>query len=209
MGKIEVISYDEIVEENKKRRAHFGLENVKKTRIQSIVQNKDEFAIKIYNVGLKQESTYPVATFIKAYLTYKDIYFTNITTPDFREIFEYKSKSARLNAQQGMSVKAKEKKTTLLPVMAKMLADSERLLKEMAVKQQSDRSEGITVVALAAMCLEEIRKGNGDKHILLSDDDELNGMHTCFEGLEELDCTVFSSDDCHDNNDISKCMIIL
>ena len=211
MGKIDFISYDEIVEENKKRRAHFGLDNVKKTRIQAIIPNKDAFAIKIFNVGLQSESTYPIATFLKAYLTYKDIYFTNITVSDFKDVFAYKSKSARVNAQKSTMSKQKKTKTTLLPVVSKMFLDTERLLKEMAVKQNSDKSEGITVVALATMCMEEIRKGNGDKYILLQNDDEGNGLHTCFNGMREFDLddpNEFKSEDCHDYNDLTKCVMI-
>lgn len=39
---------------------------------------------------------------------------------------------------------------------------------------------GITVKDLALLCMEQINKGNGNKHVLLSDDDEGNGYHTLF-----------------------------
>ncbi len=213
MGKIVSISYDEIVVENKKRREHFGLDNLKKTRIQSIKPNKDDFAICIFNVRLQQESTYPLESFIKAYMTYKDIYFTNITTPEFREVFQYKSKDARLNAENKTKGNTKQSSKTdtrrLLPVILQNIGETERLLNELISKQTIDRSEGITVMQLASMCLREIRNGNGNKHVLLSDDDELNGIHTCFEGLEPLDPQCFSPSDCHDGNDISECMLLL
>lgn len=38
--------------------------------------------------------------------------------------------------------------------------------------------KGITVKELAILAYKEIEKGNGDKHILISDDDEGNGYHT-------------------------------
>ena len=41
-------------------------------------------------------------------------------------------------------------------------------------------SKGITVKELAYYCNIMIAKGNGDKHILISDDDEGNGYHTLF-----------------------------
>lgn len=39
---------------------------------------------------------------------------------------------------------------------------------------------GLTVKELYAACLEQMEKGNGDKHIIISDDDEANGFHTLF-----------------------------
>lgn len=44
-------------------------------------------------------------------------------------------------------------------------------------------SQVITVKALAALCLEQVRKGNGDKKILLSADDEGNEYHEMFFGF--------------------------
>ncbi len=40
--------------------------------------------------------------------------------------------------------------------------------------------EVITVRKLKDLCNEQIRKGNGDKKILISDDDEGNGYHSLF-----------------------------
>ncbi len=39
---------------------------------------------------------------------------------------------------------------------------------------------GITVKQLKELCEKQIKKGNGDKHILISNDDEGNGFHTLF-----------------------------
>lgn len=39
---------------------------------------------------------------------------------------------------------------------------------------------GMTVEQLLEMCKEQIKKGNGKKHIIISDDDEGNGYHTLF-----------------------------
>ena len=43
----------------------------------------------------------------------------------------------------------------------------------------------ITIEQLAFMCTEQIRKGNGNKFILISDDDEGNGFHDLFFGFSE------------------------
>lgn len=39
----------------------------------------------------------------------------------------------------------------------------------------------ITVKELLKACKEQVAKGNGDKRILLSNDDEGNGYHFCFD----------------------------
>lgn len=44
---------------------------------------------------------------------------------------------------------------------------------------------GITVNQLLELCLNQMEKGNGDKHILISDDDEGNGYHTLFYGFTD------------------------
>lgn len=46
-------------------------------------------------------------------------------------------------------------------------------------------NKGITVKQLLAMCKEQLNKGNGDKYILISDDDEGNGFHTLFYGMDD------------------------
>lgn len=41
----------------------------------------------------------------------------------------------------------------------------------------------VTVEELAALCANECKKGNGKKHILISQDDEGNGYHGLFFGF--------------------------
>jgi len=47
----------------------------------------------------------------------------------------------------------------------------------------ASNSNGVTVAKLMKLCQDEIKRGNGNKIVLLSDDDELNGFHTLFEGF--------------------------
>ena len=42
------------------------------------------------------------------------------------------------------------------------------------------RMLGLTVRQLHELCERQIDAGNGDKHIIISDDDEGNGFHTLF-----------------------------
>lgn len=51
------------------------------------------------------------------------------------------------------------------------------------VKNTKKEPVGITVQKLYAMLETEINKGNGQKLIVMSDDDEVNGLHTLFEGV--------------------------
>ena len=50
---------------------------------------------------------------------------------------------------------------------------------------------GITVKQLEAFCKAQIKKGNGDKHILISCDDEGNGFHTLFYPFSDSDTDGF------------------
>lgn len=45
----------------------------------------------------------------------------------------------------------------------------------------------LTVNDLYKLCAEQIKKGNGGKHILLSDDDEGNGFHCMFYAFTGVD----------------------
>lgn len=45
--------------------------------------------------------------------------------------------------------------------------------------------EEITVKKLIKMCQDQIKKGNGDKVILLSSDDEGNEFHTMYYGFTD------------------------
>ncbi len=50
---------------------------------------------------------------------------------------------------------------------------------------------GYTVKDLKKFCEKQIKKGNGDKHVLISDDDEGNGYHTLFYGISDQDTKGF------------------
>jgi hypothetical protein len=43
----------------------------------------------------------------------------------------------------------------------------------------------MTIATLAAVCAEQIKKGNGDKKILISCDDEGNGFHGLFYSFND------------------------
>lgn len=45
----------------------------------------------------------------------------------------------------------------------------------------------LTVKDLLALCQQEIEKGNGDRKILLGDDNEGNGYHGLFFGFTEFE----------------------
>ena len=49
----------------------------------------------------------------------------------------------------------------------------------------NNKRVGFTINQLKEMCEQQIRKGNGDKHILISDDDEGNGYHELFFAFTE------------------------
>ncbi len=68
---------------------------------------------------------------------------------------------------------------------------------------------GITVNKLLKLCKEQVKKGNGDKIVLLSDDDEGNGFHTLYCGFtdDEKDIEEYS-DSFHDGNDPSEVIIL-
>lgn len=44
---------------------------------------------------------------------------------------------------------------------------------------------GITVNQLLDLCKEQVKKGNGDKHIIISNDNEGNGYHTLFYAFSD------------------------
>ena len=47
--------------------------------------------------------------------------------------------------------------------------------------------EQMTVKELAQLCREEIKKGSGDKYIVVGDDNEGNGYHGLFYGFTPMD----------------------
>lgn len=56
----------------------------------------------------------------------------------------------------------------------------------------------MTVKELLNLCLDEIKNGNGDKHIVVADDNEGNGYHGLFYGFT-TDVENFK-DDIYDSN---------
>lgn len=70
-------------------------------------------------------------------------------------------------------------------------------------------NKGITVKELLAMCQKQIKKGNGDKHILISDDDEGNGYHTLFYGLDDNKENLrYALELEHDNHSLNEIVIL-
>ena len=47
--------------------------------------------------------------------------------------------------------------------------------------------EALTVAQLMRICQQAIRDGYGNKHILISDDDEGNGYHELFYGISTIE----------------------
>lgn len=54
--------------------------------------------------------------------------------------------------------------------------------------------DGVTINQLLQACKQEVKKGNGDKVVQISTDDEGNGYHTLFYGF------------CSNEEDIEKCI---
>lgn len=59
-------------------------------------------------------------------------------------------------------------------------------------------SNQMTVKDLLELCKYEIQKGNGNKHIIISDDNEGNGYHGLFYGFTP--CTEEFQNDIYDSN---------
>ena len=71
--------------------------------------------------------------------------------------------------------------------------------------------KGMTVSLLAEFCREQIRKGNGDKVIQITMDDEGNGFHTLWyqfnDNVEEIKmCYEYGM--FHDNIDINNTVLL-
>ena len=68
---------------------------------------------------------------------------------------------------------------------------------------------GRTVKELFEACRIQIAKGNGDKHILISDDDEGNGFHTLFFLLTDSPETIgFALENEHDHHTADEVVIL-
>lgn len=71
--------------------------------------------------------------------------------------------------------------------------------------------DGLTVKQLAKYCLEQIKKGNGDKVIQITQDDEGNGYHTLFyqftdNPIEIKECYEYGM--FHDNVDVDNVVLL-
>lgn len=68
--------------------------------------------------------------------------------------------------------------------------------------QEFDERKGLTVEALCYFCMEEIAKGNGQRHVQISMDDEGNGFHSLFYGFSTEEMDAFDHHDDVDYNEI-------
>lgn len=96
--------------------------------------------------------------------------------------------------------------------MKKKLIGAEELAKIVSKEYEVGYSEfkenkGMTVECLCAMCIEEILKGNAQKHIQISGDDEGNTFHTLFYGFAPR-TEDFRGSDFHDDVDIRDVVIL-
>lgn len=67
----------------------------------------------------------------------------------------------------------------------------------------------ITVNGLFDILKEQIKKGNGNKAILISRDDEGNGYHSLFFGVtDELETLKQMEDDFHDRNNAEDVVVL-
>ena len=69
--------------------------------------------------------------------------------------------------------------------------------------------KGRTVKELFEACKAQIAKGNGDKHVLVSNDDEGNGFHTLFYLITDSPETVnWALESEHDNHKADEVVIL-
>lgn len=70
-------------------------------------------------------------------------------------------------------------------------------------------NKGITVKELYLMLASQVTKGNGDKYILISDDDEGNGFHTLFYGIDDSPEAVrFALELEHDQHNANEVVVL-
>ena len=71
--------------------------------------------------------------------------------------------------------------------------------------------EIVTVEKLFLLCNEEMKKGNGQKQILISDDDEGNGFHSLFYGFtSDKEALQMYADEkmFHDDNKVDDIVVL-
>ena len=79
-------------------------------------------------------------------------------------------------------------------------------------KTAAQVNKGLTVRQLLKLCQQEITKGNGDKEVLISTDDECNAFHTLWEGFvsEKKDVADFAKYSYfHDNNNPDDVVLLI
>ena len=69
---------------------------------------------------------------------------------------------------------------------------------------------GLTVNQLMEFCKKQIEKGNGNKHIIISNDDEGNGYHTLFyEFTDDAETLEYILEDEHDGtHTVDNCVCL-
>ena len=69
---------------------------------------------------------------------------------------------------------------------------------------------GLTVNQLLEFCKKQIEKGNGNKHIIISNDDEGNGYHTLFyEFTDDAETLEYILEDEHDGtHTVNNCVCL-
>lgn len=69
----------------------------------------------------------------------------------------------------------------------------------------------VTVRQLLKLCQEQVKKGNGDKDVVISGDDEGNEFHTLFYGFVDTEEGInyyAEAGMLHDNNNPKDCVIL-
>ena len=70
-------------------------------------------------------------------------------------------------------------------------------------------NKGLTINELLNECKLQVKQGNGNKHILISQDDEGNGFHTLFYGFTSSQDDINAyADSFHDDNDPEEVVLL-
>lgn len=216
-------AYEDMVLLNKSRHAVGKCDNNVRidTRIMEIKEQGNKILITLYFPLSKSKSNFDLKGFLDEYLHNEIMYITNITNPQFKACFKYKSHDAYARSREYYE---KQRKTQLKEIeknktkkehqsdikpYESTIKDCMKVLTELVNSHpcNEDKGEGITVEKLAYLCLLEVRKGNGQKHVLLSSDDEINEGHTLYSGFIEFK-NGYEDLPTHDNNDVTHCILL-
>lgn len=66
----------------------------------------------------------------------------------------------------------------------------------------------LTIDELYKACLEQRKKGNGSKYILLSNDEEGNGFHECYYAITEAEKAVGCYCDYPSDLNLKDCVVL-